>query len=237
MEQFLLAYQGDSSCMSIEEGGIEELIECHDEILIGYPIYYSQCPKIMADFIAKQKSALKGKKIFLIATMGLFCGDGCGCVARLLKNQSHIIGGLHLKMPDCIGDEKVLKNSFSMNRQIIENATMKIKKSAKALSENQPHKDGLGLIAHVCGFLGQRCWFYSKTNKYANKPKIDHTLCIGCGKCIQCCPMHNLKKMDGRIIGNHSCTLCYRCFAHCPTQAITILGKKVSQQYTMDAYL
>lgn len=47
------------------------------------------------------------KKVFLIATMGLFSGDGAGILGRLLQQYgAEIIGGLHLRMPDSIGDEK-----------------------------------------------------------------------------------------------------------------------------------
>ena len=42
--------------------------------------------------------------------MGLFSGDGAGILARRLRKYgAQIIGGLHLKMPDSIADEKALK--------------------------------------------------------------------------------------------------------------------------------
>ena len=52
----------------------------------------------------------------MIATMGLFSGDGAGVLARLLKKYgAKITGGLHLKMPDSIADEKVLKRPLEKN--------------------------------------------------------------------------------------------------------------------------
>ena len=42
-------------------------------------------------------------------TMGAFSGDGAGCTARLLKKYgAHILGGLHVKMPDSVCDSKLL---------------------------------------------------------------------------------------------------------------------------------
>ena len=49
--------------------------------------------------------------------MGLFSGDGAGILGRLLQQYgAEIIGGLHLRMPDSIGDEKVLKRPLEKNK-------------------------------------------------------------------------------------------------------------------------
>ena len=46
----------------------------------------------------------------VIATMGIFSGDGSEMLGRLLEStRAEFIGGLHLKMPDSIADEKALK--------------------------------------------------------------------------------------------------------------------------------
>jgi hypothetical protein len=64
-------------------------------------------PKILRDFIIQNKELWENKKVFVIATMGLFSGDGAGILGRLLQQYgAEIIGGLHLKMPDSIGDKK-----------------------------------------------------------------------------------------------------------------------------------
>lgn len=71
----------------------------------------------------------RDKKIFIIATMGLFSGDGAGVSARFFKKYgATVIGGLHLKMPDCIGDEKVLKKTLAQNKLIVKQAETKLQK-------------------------------------------------------------------------------------------------------------
>ena len=56
--------------------------------------------------ILKHKILWSNKKIFVICTMSLFSGDGSGVLARLLqKYGAEIVCGVHLKMPDSIGDE------------------------------------------------------------------------------------------------------------------------------------
>lgn len=66
--------------------------------------------------------------------MGLFSGDGAGCAARIFrKYDAEVIGGLHLKMPDCIGDVKLLKKSLDKNKRVVTDAEKKINKAVKDL--------------------------------------------------------------------------------------------------------
>ena len=53
-------------------------------LVFAYPVQYSTVPKIMRDFIIDNKELWKNKKVFVIATMGLFSGDGAGILGRLL---------------------------------------------------------------------------------------------------------------------------------------------------------
>ncbi len=116
VERFLACYEGSAKAFSMEGGQAAAAIKQHEEIVFGYPVYFSNLPKIVYDFIDSNQSIFSGKKIFIIATMGLFSGDGAGCSARLLTRcGASIVGGLHLKMPDCIGDEKALKRTKEQN--------------------------------------------------------------------------------------------------------------------------
>lgn len=206
-------------------------------IVFGYPVYFSNTPKIVSDFIKNNLTAFYGKEIFVMATMGLFSGDGTGCAARLFKkSQARIIGGIHLKMPDCIGDEKPLKKSLEENKKIIRKANDKIVQSVNFLKAGTPPKEGLGFFYHFAGLLGQRLWFYSKSTSYKQKPNINDQKCTGCEKCVELCPMRNIKAINGTAVSGNRCTLCYRCFAHCPAQALTILGKHVQEQCLFEKY-
>lgn len=134
-------------CISIENENVVNEIQKSDLIILTYPIYYSNLPKIMRDFILDNGKAFSGKKVFIIATMGLFSGDGAGCTARLLMQYgANIMGGLHMKMPDCIGDEKVLKKTLEQNRQIVKTAETKIKDSAHKFKYNVSTQEGIGFF-------------------------------------------------------------------------------------------
>ncbi|MCM1159431.1 MAG: 4Fe-4S binding protein [Clostridium sp.] len=77
------------------------------------------------------------------------------------------------------------------------------------MKNGKPPQEGIGLPYHFAGLFGQRLYFYNKTKKYTNKVTIDTRKCIACGKCVTSCPM----------------------------QAITLLGKSVVEQGTIEKYL
>lgn len=130
--------------------------------------------------------------------MGLFSGDGAGILAPLLKkNGAVIIGGLHLKMPDSICDEKALKRSLENNKKLVANAENKIKEAVQDLKNGKPPQEGIGFLYHLAGLFGQRLYFINKTKCYTDKLKINTEKCIGCGKCVNLCPMKNIVLSNG----------------------------------------
>ena len=141
-----------------------------DLVVLAYPIYYSNLPKIMRDFIVEHEELWYGKKIFIICTMALFSGDGTGVSARLLTRYgAHIIGGVHVIMPDSISDVKLLKYSPGKNRKIISKTDRKLEDAARNLANHTPPREGLSFFAHLLGLFGQRLWFSRKTIRYCDK--------------------------------------------------------------------
>lgn len=238
VERFLQNYDATANAFSMEDRSVLEEVKVHEEIVFGYPVQYSTVPKILRDFISENKELWRNKKVFVIATMGLFSGDGAGVLARLLKSYgAENIGGLHIQMPDSICDEVVLKRSLEKNRQLVKRAECKLEKAAKRMKAGRPTKEGIGLISRILGFLGQRLWFGNITKHYSDKLKIDAEKCVACGKCVTICPMKNIELVDRACVSGNQCTMCYRCVNYCPKQAITLLGKKVIEQSVIEKYI
>lgn len=117
-----------------------------------------------------------------MTNIGLFSGDGTGCAARLFKKYgAKILGGLHIKMPDCIGDVKLLKKPIEENRKIITKADEKIEKTAKRISQGKYPKNGLRFASRLLGLFGQRLYFRKKTKHFYCDIKADNSKCIAYG--------------------------------------------------------
>lgn len=238
IEKLCKCLDATAEVFSIEDESVLNAIKQADKIVFAYPIYYSYLPKIVYDFIVNNAEIWQGKSILILATMGLFSGDGAGCSARLFKKYgAEILGGLHLKMPDCIGDVKALKKSLEDNRRLVKNADDKINAVAERIKLRKYPKDGLSFAHRMAGLFGQRLYFRRKTKKYSRKIKVDASKCVACGRCSALCPMQNIAIQNKSVAFNNQCTMCYRCFANCPTKAITIIGKRVHEQCKFENYI
>ncbi len=166
----LLLHILDHSALAvpIEEEQAIKLASEQETIILAYPTQYSNIPFMVREFIKENAEIWHGKKIFCLTTMGLFSGDGTGCAARLLKKYgARIIGGLQIKMPDSVCDNRLLKKSKEKNREIIKLADERIIKTADQIKKGKFPQEGLGRLNHIAGLFGQRLWFYSKTHESA----------------------------------------------------------------------
>ena len=76
IQKFLTVLDSDAKCVPIEDKESIDAIRKNDEIILAYPTQFSNVPFMVRDFVIRHKDFWKGKKIFLITTMGAFSGDG-----------------------------------------------------------------------------------------------------------------------------------------------------------------
>lgn len=236
IEKLVGLLDDSAKVLPLESPDVIEEIRSAEEIVLGYPTQYSNAPYMVRDFIRQNESIWKGKKILCVATMGAFSGDGAGCTARLFKKYgAHILGGLHIKMPDSVCDSKLLKKSLDENREIVRQADRKIEDVVHNIKNDKYPREGITFLSHLAGLFGQRLWFYHKTTGYTDKLNVS-SACIGCGRCAALCPMQNITIVEGKAVASDRCTMCYRCISHCPEKAITLLGSQVQEQCRYEKY-
>lgn len=236
MEEFAKATGGKA--YSIEDGQALEVLQASNEIALGYPIYFSDIPRIVKAFILEHADMFRKKRVFIIATMGLFSGDGAGLAARILKKcGAAVTGGVHIRMPDCIGDVKLLKKTRAENNALVSAAKAKIVQTAESVKRGRYPKDGLSFFHQMAGLFGQRLWFKRHARKLSGQLNIKTERCIGCGICAANCPSKSIYIENNKAVfypGN--CTICYRCINNCPSRAITLIGTDVFEQCRFENY-
>ncbi|MCL2018556.1 MAG: EFR1 family ferrodoxin [Oscillospiraceae bacterium] len=237
VERFVTVIDSTSNSLSIEDNGVLSELTKHEIFVFGFPVYYSNIPKIAKDFIIENKACFKGKKVFIIATKGLFNAFGVGHAKRMFKDcGAEFIGSSQFNMPDNIRDLKIMEVAFDYSKdgKMLEKADRKIVKAAEKFKAGKRQKSGLNPLNYIIGFFLKILRFYPKTDSYISAPKVDIGKCNGCGLCAELCPMKNLKITDSKVVSGSKCTVCYRCFGNCPTQALTVLGDKVYGQYVFE---
>ncbi len=76
LELFLKKYDETAKAYAVEDTNAGKHIKEDRDIVFSYSVQYSNIPKMLRDFIDQNQSLWMGKRIFVIATMGLFSGDG-----------------------------------------------------------------------------------------------------------------------------------------------------------------
>lgn len=212
----------------VEDETCAELLKSHDDIILAYPVYFSDLPRIVREFICENSANFRGKNVFIIATMEIFSGDGTGCAARILRRVgARITGGAHIRMPAFILDVAIFSYSAQKNERLIKEANAKLERASEAFAAGKPPQEGLGVLCRIAGLLGQRLWMkiWDKTPFARRKPSLDTAHCNGCGECAKSCPMQNIKITHGKARFGERCTICYRCVNKCRQKVITILGR------------
>jgi flavodoxin len=100
VERFLTHFPG-SEAHSIEEPiDFLSAARSFDMILVAHPIYGSEMPLLMRDFLRGNQALFENKDLVTLVTQYLFSGDGCSLAFRLVRKQIRThLASLHVNMP------------------------------------------------------------------------------------------------------------------------------------------
>jgi len=209
----------------------EELIEA-DAVGIFHPIYSSDAPPIVRDFLISlprriDMGSIGRKEAFVLTTMDVFSGTGCIQLQPLLESCN-----LDLRVAR---DFQVTSNLgipiLTYNPVETEKLRLRLDKSREELEKTCDVIISRGkriwiqwsLLGRFMGW-GQRVGpkFEGRTYRYLG---VDPKRCIMCMECVDNCPTDAITKTDDTLEWTDACTDCFRCYNFCPTQAITVKGR------------
>lgn len=190
-----------------------------DVLIIGYPVYAYNAPKIVADFV-KRLPQSNDQKVYLFKTSGepfRFNNYSSYYLIRLLNQKGYkVMLELHILMPYNI----IFRYEDSLAKQMY----IIMKKRIKILVEDiisekcQPIK--VSLFGRFMSFLFRIQWPGARFNGLLYT--IRKKKCIFCMKCIKDCPTKNITIKNNSIRFNSHCIMCMRCVQNCPADAIKI---------------
>lgn len=206
-----------------------------ERIGIVFPVYYSDAPVIVQEFIGKLRN-LPGKTVFAVCTHGGAAGDALRTVRRLVAERGGTLSlAFGVPMP---------QNSFHKWYENPGRRQAMLKKRCKRIV-NRIKRGATGIRYH--NILLE--WLMIPADKYMIKPACklyfaEHSglqkdapvadmirnmdrgfetldACISCGTCAKVCPVGNIVLTDGRPEWLHHCENCLACYNWCPQRAIT----------------
>lgn len=223
----------DSSCYSIEtldKEAIQDIVKETDHLIIGYPIYGSEAPRPMQEFIDELSRSKDKKPVSVFCTQAFASGDGANYLEKKLLSKNYTLTQTkefklsnNFYIPVFVRAFKVGDQEKINKRK--ENAFSKAERFIIAIVKQEIYVKKVSLIGKFLGDF-QRKEVDDLIKKVNNAFLIDDT-CIHCNLCVSLCPVNNIKEVENQIVIGEKCVACMRCYQACPKSSILL--KKASK--------
>ena len=212
----------------IKQESKDELISINKPFIFVCPTYAWRLPKVVTEFIRKTKFS-GSNKVYFIMTCGEDTAKAINYIQKLCDDKGWELKGMaEIKMPENyialfpIPDKETSKKIIQESDKLIYKISSDIRNENNfniiaPSGLNGTIKSGITNIAFY-KFIVHAKGFYS-TNQ-----------CIGCGKCVNLCPLNNISLKNEKPTWKNKCTHCMACICGCPTKAIEYKNKTQNKE-------
>ena len=198
------------------------LIQTGKDVIIVVPTYAWRIPRVVSEWLTKTELA-SAECIWFVMDCGSEIGNAAGYNRQLAaQKQLHYMGTAQIIMPEnyiAMFNAPQKEQAQSIVEQA-EPALQKVLAQLKAGQEFPPPRENL-YDRFMSGPVNPVFYrFFVKADAFRATDA-----CIGCGKCVELCPLNNIHLENGRPVWGKNCTHCMACICYCPKEAIEY-GKK-----------
>ncbi len=222
----------ESKIISIEEGRgkVEEIFHESDKLVIVYPIYGSDMPKIQKKILLNLKKN-NMTKTMLLCTQLSFSGDANMHFRKVFRRNNlnvSVLGEFNMSNNICtpIFKEKPLTGqklslNLKKNKEKLEKLFDKFIHNEEVLKEIS--------FGDTLGGTGQRIGFNLLYPLY-HKFFTTNEKCTKCGYCEKICPVGCVKIKDNKVKWNNKCIFCARCYNTCSVDGINLMKDTIDNE-------
>ncbi|MDD2715345.1 MAG: EFR1 family ferrodoxin [Candidatus Wallbacteria bacterium] len=199
-----------------------------DQIVLGYPIYCSDAPAPVKDFVKKLPRFAKRKNISIFCTQNSFSGDGDSFLRKTLRHKGLTLRqSIQINMPT---NFQVPIPPFSFFppesgeklEKMKERANWALSRFADLIVADEKYIQGKNPGYRLFGSLMRWIWKFG----IKGLPRhlwADKSRCTRCGLCVESCPVHNILLENELPVFGKKCISCFRCYNFCPACAVNYL--------------
>lgn len=217
-----------------EEGFVTGKIEKADHVIIGFPVYGSDLPGNMRDFVENLPLVSGRKKFSVLCTQAAFSGDANVYFQKTVEEkgyefsqsfQINFTTNFNVAMlPFSFSKPASGKKLEKKKNKVIK----KIKEMSRRITSDERYIEGKRFYQILLGKL-QRTMFRRSEKKLPENFKFFKDRCVKCKICVNNCPTGCLtleEEPELNLSRKGNCFLCFRCYNFCPENAINF-GKRI----------
>ena len=213
----------------LKSGDFSEIRSEKPLVFVG-PVYAGRLPRVMEEYIRKVKF-IGTQRAYFIVTCAQTPWVTVQYVEKLCAEKGFSLLGFNsIVMPQgyIAGGGTQPKE---VNDKILKAAEPKIISIAETIRDKQmlaKEQPGKAMMSKVLNPIMYSMMISAKGFRVTDK-------CSGCGKCVQRCPLNNIRLANGKPVWGDQCTHCMACIAGCPNEAIEYGKKTVGKpRYYLD---
>ena len=215
----------ETDCLNLNERIKAEdtsSVQTEENVILVTPTYAWRIPHIVSDWLEKV-DLVSAKRIWFVMDCGSEIGNAAKYNRQLAaQKQLQYMGTAQIIMPEnyiAMFNAPQKEQAKSIVEQA-EPALQKVLTRLRAGQEFPPPRENL-YDRFMSGPVNPVFYrFFVKADAFRATDA-----CIGCGKCMELCPLNNIRLENGKPVWGKNCTHCMACICHCPKEAIEY-GKK-----------
>lgn len=207
-------------CLNLNErikAGDISSVQTEENVILVTPTYAWRIPHIVSGWLGKAE-LVGAKRIWFV----MDCGSEIGNAAKYNRELAAQKALTYMGTAQIVMQENYIALFPAPDKQ-----------EAKAIVENAKPaiRSIIDCIRNGMEFPAPRNDLYDRFMSGAVNPifykkivKADaftvSDACIGCGKCVQLCPLNNIRLDKDKPVWGSNCTHCMACICYCPKEAI-----------------